>query len=1103
MINKLGAIPLSPDILAKANIGLWAFELDEGLPPRMYVDGPMLGLIGLKEQIDPESTYHAWYDNIDEGSYGLVADAVERMVNGEHAEVQYPWHNPNGTTMIVRCGGVRNFDYKKGIRIEGTHQNVTEVIHFNLEREMEKRNAIQLKHLQLHADMLEYFANHSGHPVELLKIFADRLYELIGCDQISYRDINKSHAIINSPTLNKEWQVPVEYCEQCPHYEVFSPVYSEGYTEIEDFSKGWKGVLPYHKCPVKSAITRIVYCDGEPAGFLAIHYINNHHQFNDFERNTIENFANIFSMSLSRYTAIEKEQVAVTKMAEANQLLFNFTRRYSTVLTIDLNSRSGKMLKFKGKDVDKYQGDAINGFQDYIATSVYESDREMMAKEFNLDHIVSHLETEKEYSIEYRAYIDGTALWHEMRVIKMDASTIAVGILRNDADILYRHINKTLQDHYDGLYVVNFDTDQMKILKGTGSFLQFEGKIVPYRETMQWFASTLEEKDKDFFANTAGQSAAAKKMLIDEGTAEYIYHSPHYGKEKIWTRCEMHVLTWLNGEPETAMVAILKIDTIQREKIHYQEQLSQALDMAEAANKAKTTFLNSMSHDIRTPMNAIIGYTGLATSHIDCKEQVIEYLRKISQSSNHLLSLINDVLDMSRIESGKMNLENKPENLSNIIHTLHDIVQADIKAKQIDFYVNSENIHNENVVCDKLRLNQVLLNVLTNAIKYTPTGGKVLFNIEEKKSDKNNKSLYEFRIKDNGVGMSEEFLKTIFDPFTRAKSSTVSGIQGTGLGMAITKSIVDMMGGYVTISSKQCEGTEVILTFEFQLCAESFQTGKIPELANIRGLVVDDDSGTCLNVSNMLREVGIRPEWCLSGKEAIIRTTEANQIGDKFGVYFVDWLMPDMNGIETIRRIRKITQDHNPIIVLTSYDWSDIEEEAKEAGVTAFVSKPMFPSDLQRVLRQCLGTEEAKKEKEEGLRFDGKKVLLVEDNEINLEIAQILLEEAGFIVDTAKDGTYAVEKMKNAKAGDYDMILMDIQMPIMDGYEATRQIRNHEAANGNPYLANGKHIPIIAMTANAFEEDRKMAFDAGMDEHIAKPLDIKQIFNTFNKFLNE
>ena len=524
--------------------------------------------------------------------------------------------------------------------------------------------------------------------------------------------------------------------------------------------------------------------------------------------------------------------------------------------------------------------------------------------------------------------------------------------------------------------------------------------------------------------------------------------------------------------------------------------LEEALSMAQSANRAKTTFLNNMSHDIRTPMNAIIGYTGLAASHIDNKQQVQDYLAKIGQSSGHLLSLINDVLDMSRIESGKMNLDEKPENLPELIHMLRDIVQADINAKQHDLFIDTVNVHDERVVCDKLRLNQVLLNILSNAIKYTAPRGTISMRITQLAVKPSGYATYEFCIKDNGMGMSEEFIKTIYDPFTRVKSSTVSGIQGTGLGMAITKNIIDMMGGQIDVQSQLGKGTEITVTFEFKLAGQPQEPVQLEKYKGLRGLIVDDNAETCMSIARMLKDIGMRSLWCTSGKEAVIRARDAYRNNDRYKLYIIDWLMPDMNGIETTRRIRKEIGDDTPIIILTAYDWPDIEQEAREAGVTAFVSKPMFPSDLHRVLAGCMGAEMAAQEPArsgEQLDLAGRKILLVEDNDLNREIATAVLEEYGCRVFTANDGDVAVEKMKAAREGDYDLVLMDIQMPTMDGYEAARQIRALESSVSG--------IPILAMTANAFEEDRQAALESGMNDHIAKPIDIEKLKITLAKYL--
>ena len=532
-----------------------------------------------------------------------------------------------------------------------------------------------------------------------------------------------------------------------------------------------------------------------------------------------------------------------------------------------------------------------------------------------------------------------------------------------------------------------------------------------------------------------------------------------------------------------------------REDRAQRDALADALVAAEHANKAKTTFLNNMSHDIRTPMNAIVGFTALASSHIDNTELVQDYLGKISVSSQHLLSLINDVLDMSRIESGKMTLEEVEVHLPDLIHDLRTIIHANIAAKQLELFIDTQDVVNEDIITDKLRLNQVFLNILSNAIKFTPNGGSISFFVIEKPSPIPEHAVFEFRIKDTGIGMSREFQKTIFEAFTREKTSTVSGIQGTGLGMAITKSIVDMMGGTISVNSEEGKGTEFIVTIPCLLNGKTVSSDVIPELQGLRVLVVDDDTDTCLSVCSMLRTIGMRPDWTTQGKEAVIRAKEAMNQGEAFRAYIVDWQIPDMNGVEVVRRVRNVIGSQAPIIILTAYDWTDIEKEANEAGVTAFCSKPIFLSELRKVLSApFLNSTEDKAPEGQAIDFTGKRVLLAEDNEMNQLIAQAILTEAGLEVVIANNGEEAVNMMKEAPAGTYHIILMDIQMPVMDGYEASRLIRTLP----DPAKAD---IPIVAVTANAFEEDRKLALEAGMNGHLAKPYDIPKMMETLKQLL--
>ena len=527
------------------------------------------------------------------------------------------------------------------------------------------------------------------------------------------------------------------------------------------------------------------------------------------------------------------------------------------------------------------------------------------------------------------------------------------------------------------------------------------------------------------------------------------------------------------------------------------QALSEAVRAAETANKAKSTFLSNMSHDIRTPMNAIIGFTTLAVSNIDDKKRVRDYLGKILSSSNHLLSLINDILDMSRIESGKIHLEETEVSLSDVLHDLKTIISGQIHAKQLELYMDAMDVTNEDVYCDKTRLNQVLLNLLSNAVKFTPAGGTVSVRLKQLPGTAKGSALYEIWVKDNGIGMSQEFVKKIFSPFERERTSTVSRTQGTGLGMAITKNIVDMMGGTIEVQTAQGKGTEFIVRLPFRIQPEQHCIEKIAELEGLKALVVDDDFNTCDSVTKMLVRVGMRSEWTLSGREAVLRARQSMELGDAFHAYIIDWRLPDMNGIEVTRQIRSLGDD-TPIIILTAYDWSDIEAEAKAAGVTAFCAKPLFMSDIRETLMTAIGQSQAGAEDsilpEAGSDFRGRCILLVEDNELNSEIAVEILNEYGFLVDTAKNGAEAVEKVKNSTPGNYDLVLMDVQMPVMNGYEATKEIR----ALDNPALAG---ITILAMTANAFDEDRKKALECGMDGFLSKPIVIEELISTLHDTL--
>ncbi len=660
-------------------------------------------------------------------------------------------------------------------------------------------------------------------------------------------------------------------------------------------------------------------------------------------------------------------------------------------------------------------------------------------------------------------------------------------------------IVEALSHDYTNVFAVNEE-------KGTARIVKLEGYVTNglKKDSVeeQPYAPILEQYIRDR-VHPEDRQYLTEAISLDKVREHLRDNNEYTGSYRIQADGENHHFQYTYvkvGENDIEqnsfiLVGFRNIDEMIRREQEQKEVLAEALAQAQYANNAKTTFLNNMSHDIRTPMNAIIGFTSLAVTHIDNKTQVQDYLGKIMTSSNHLLSLINDVLDMSRIESGKVKIEEKEVSLPDIMHDLKTIVQSDVKAKQLEFYIDTLDVVNETIICDKLRLNQVLLNILSNAMKYTKPGGMVSVRVIQTSEEQDDYASYEFRVKDTGIGMSPEFLKHVFEPFEREQTATVSGIQGTGLGLAITKNIVDMMNGTITVVSEEGKGSEFTVKFRFRVADNPAKSPRLEQLADLRALVVDDDVNTCVSVSKMLSAIGMHPDWTTLGKEALIRTEFALDQNEPYSAYIIDWLMPDMNGIELVRRIRRIIGDMTPIIILTAYDWTDIEEEAKEAGVTAFCSKPIFFSELRGVLAApYMNQENSDETAVPELRFDGKKILLVEDNELNQEIAQAILENVGFIIDTADDGTVAVEMMKKMPADAYDLILMDVQMPIMNGYQATRAIR----ALDDPVKSA---IPIVAMTANAFEEDRQEAIDAGMNGYVAKPINIEKLMETLKDIL--
>ncbi|WP_349770772.1 response regulator [Hungatella sp.] len=532
------------------------------------------------------------------------------------------------------------------------------------------------------------------------------------------------------------------------------------------------------------------------------------------------------------------------------------------------------------------------------------------------------------------------------------------------------------------------------------------------------------------------------------------------------------------------------------EQARQRQVLEDACKTAQIANEAKTNFLSSMSHDIRTPMNAIIGMSVIAKANLDSPEKTQDCLTKINTASRHLLNLINEVLDMSKIESGMIDLSSEEVSLPKLIEDVMDVFRPLVAEKHQTLQVNANRVHHEKVVTDGGRLQQVLVNLLSNAIKYTPEGGTIGLRIQETPSFAKGKGQYSFVVTDSGIGMHEDFIPHLFEPFTRADDAGIHNIQGTGLGMAITQNIVRMMNGTIEVKSTPGKGSQFVVAVTFDLCEES--EADDAELAGLPVLVVDDDQILCESVSEILNELGMQCSWVLSGREAVDRVAAAHEAAEDFFAVILDWIMPDIDGLETLKRIRKKVGIDMPIIIVSAYDFSEIEDKFRLAGADAFITKPLFKSKMVHTFHKfCrIDRSDARSALRErsAAALDGKTLLLAEDNELNREIAVELLETHGLLIDTAENGSIAVNKFEASAPGEYAGILMDIQMPVMDGYKATKMIRSLEREDA-------RTIPILALTANAFASDIGKAHSVGMNDHIAKPIDIEILMEILRQWI--
>lgn len=661
-------------------------------------------------------------------------------------------------------------------------------------------------------------------------------------------------------------------------------------------------------------------------------------------------------------------------------------------------------------------------------------------------------------------------------------------------------IMAALSRDYASVYYVDLDENKYNIISVADTLKHEAYEFMKYSDGFsQAFKSYSDSfvlpEYKETMETLANPKVIIERFMVDKDFSVRYQVKPNELNHEYY---EMHFVDVSEDENEHIMVLGFRcVDEMAREENEKKKALQEAFDAANRANHAKSDFLSKMSHDIRTPMNGIIGMTAIAAANIDNKERVQDALGKITSSSRHLLSLINEVLDMSKIESGKINLNEEEFNLSDLVNDLLVMIQSQIKEHKHELKVHILDIEHEDVAGDSLRIQQVFINIMGNAVKYTPDGGSIRLTVREKPIRKHLIGCYEFIFEDNGIGMTKEYMEHIFEPFSRAEDSRSSKVQGTGLGMAITRNIVRMMNGDIQVESEIGKGSTFTVTIYLKL--QDKENMSYDELAGLPVLVADDDQICCESTCRMLDEIGMDSQGVLSGKEAVERVAAAHQADDNFYAVILDWKMPEMDGIETAREIRKIVGPEVPVIILSAYDWSEIEMEARAAGVDVFLSKPVFKSGIARLFCELKngkseGSVSSQLEEVTKNDYSDKRVLLVEDIELNREIACEILGMTGIVTEEAEDGRIALDKFSASETGYYNLILMDVQMPVMNGYEATRSIRALEREDA-------KTVPIVAMTANAFAEDVQEAKRSGMNEHLAKPFDLEKLMAVLKRYL--
>lgn len=743
--------------------------------------------------------------------------------------------------------------------------------------------------------------------------------------------------------------------------------------------------------------------------------------------------------------------------------------------------------------------------REYKCKSRYEGAPESFAKDFILPwemdsfyHMCEKIKMGAETATEVFHRPDGVSTYRvTLTTVETDGEgepQEVIGVIENDCLKQQMNIIEVLGEIYESNYYVDLRTKKFQEVRSNGYARKAIGRVGDVLEAVKTYCENLVEDTYYDIMKAFMDIETLPERLMETKSICVEYLS----KTRKWYRASFIVAKRdEKGVPIEAMFAIENIDELKKKELDTQFALREAYGAACRANHAKSDFLSKMSHDIRTPMNAIIGMTAIAGAHIDEKDRVVDCLNKITTSSKHLLGLINEVLDMSKIEAGKLNLNEEEFNLAQLIDNLLEMVRTQVKAKRHHLKVRVHDIRHENVIGDSLRIQQVFVNLMSNAIKYTPEGGTIFLEITEKKSEQSKLGRYEIVFADTGIGMSKEFVEQIFEPFAREEDSRVDKIQGTGLGMTITKSIITMMGGDIKVESVLGKGSKFIVTIFLKLQDE--EAVNIDEFKQLPVLVVDDDEDTCESTCLALHELGMRGHYVLSGEEAIEEIISAHERGEDYFSVIIDWKMPGMDGLQTTKEIRKRAGENMPIVTFSAYDWTDIELEARAAGADAFISKPMFKSKLAVAFKDIVSRGKETEELDNPMAFpvedfSDKRILIVEDNEINCEIVKEILGMTGVEMEVAVNGKEAVNIFQASEPNHFNLIFMDIQMPIMNGNQATMAIRSLNRRDA-------KSVPIVAMTANAFAEDVEAALSAGMNEHLAKPVEVQKLMETMKKWL--